>query len=146
MKLVQSLALLTGASFTILPALTNFHISQSVSLQSIASGVSDESLIACPSNDYTCDCLEGGNRAAKVMVYGQGVPGNLPDSFFSVNAGLCGSSQLNFYNKGGGIWEFYQNNGDGSLKGTCYPNSASPGCPGYLIDDQLVCYSNICGS
>ena len=142
MKLVQSLALLTGASFTILPALANFHISQRINLvERLLNG----RMVACPSNDYTCDCLTGGNGAADVVVNGQTVE-NLPDSFFSVNAGLCGSSQLNFYHVGGGIWDFYQNDGDGSLQGTCYPNSASSNCHAYAIHDKLVCYSNICGS
>ena len=140
MKLAQSLALLTGASFTILSARADFHI-----VQGIAPG-GGAGLEACPSNYYNCDCLENGNRAAQVVVNGQGV-GSLPDSFFSVKAGLCGMGQLNFYKQGDGTWDIYQNDGNGALQGTCNGNTATNDCQaGFIFNDQLVCYSYICGS
>jgi hypothetical protein len=134
----QSFALLIGASFTIPSALANFHV-----IQGIAPG-GGAGLEACPSNYYNCNCLKNGDRAAQVLVNGQGV-GSLPNNFFSIKAGLCGLPQLNFYKNGNGAWDFYINNGDGSLQGTCYPNRATTTCSGFYFSDQLVCYSYVCG-
>jgi hypothetical protein len=140
MKLAQSLALLTGASFTVLSALANFHI-----VQGIAPG-GGAGLEACPSNYYNCDCLENGVRAARVVVNGNGV-GSLPASFFSVDAGLCGLGQLNFYKQADGTWNIYVNEGDGTLQGTCNSNTAVNSCSdGFIFNDELVCYSYICGA
>ncbi|KAF8329643.1 hypothetical protein F5887DRAFT_115510 [Amanita rubescens] len=139
MKLAQSLALLISASFTIPSTLADFHVVQVVPNRSIAS------LQACPSNYYNCKCLLDGDRAAQVVVNFQGV-GLLPDNFFSTIAGLCGMGQLNFYKQGDGHWDFYVDGGDGSLQGTCYPNSADSSCFGTAVHDQLVCYSYICGN
>ena len=140
MKLLHSLALLATATLTIPFALADFHVTQG-----IAPG-GGAGLEACPSNYYNCNCLKDGDRAAQVLVDGQGV-GSLPDSFFSIKAGLCGLGQLNFYKQGDGHWDFYVNNGDGTLQGTCYPNSATSTCSGgFYFIDQLVCYSYICGS
>ena len=85
-----------------------------------------------------------GDRAAEVRVDGKGV-GSLDGSFFSVESGLCGLGQLNFYKQSDGSWDFYQNNGDGSLQGTCYSNTAITSCLlAFNVYDQLVCYSYIC--
>ena len=138
MKLAQSLALIISASFAIPSALADFHI-----IQGIAPG-GGAGLEACPSNFDNCDCMENGDRAARVSVNGQG-QGSLPDSFFSVDAGLCGLGQLNFYKGSNGVWDIYENDGNGSLQGTCNSNSASSTCSnGFLFFDQLVCYSYIC--
>ena len=142
MKLAQSLALLTGASFTILPALANFHV-----IQGIAPG-GGAGLEACPSDFYNCNCLENGERAEQVVVDGKGV-GSLPEGFFSIKAGLCGMGQLNFYkqNSDDGEWLFYVNNGNGTPQGACYPNTADTNCSGgFIFNDLLVCYSYVCGS
>ena len=140
MKLAQSLALLTGASFTILFALADFRITQG-----IAPG-GGAGLEACPSNYYNCKCLKDGDRAAQVVVNDHGV-GSLPASMFSVKAGLCGLGQLNFQKRGDGSWNIYKNDGDGSVQGTCYPDTAGTSCSGgFFFYDQLVCYSYICGS
>ena len=89
--------------------------------------------------------MENGDRRAQVLVNGQGV-WTLPDSFFSVEAGLCGMGQLNFYKQGDGHWDFYVDQGDGSLQGRCYSNSAVTSCSGDLYNDELVCFSYICGN
>jgi hypothetical protein len=138
MKLTQSLAIVTAA-LTIPSALADFHI-----VQGIAPG-GGAGLEACPSNYYNCKCLKDGDRAAQVLVNNHGV-GSLPNNFFSTKAGLCGAGQLNFYKQNDGHWDFYVNNGDGSLQGTCYSNSAGTTCSdGFYFYDQLICYSYICG-
>lgn len=73
---------------------------------------------------------------------------------FSLDAGLCGMGQLDFYYRPNlGHWEFYVNGGNGEIQGTCYKNDADlVGCnihPFSFLevnyDDKLVCYSYICG-
>ena len=67
------------------------------------------------------------------------------NSFFFVEAGLCGMGQLNFYKQDDGTWKFYVDNGDGTLQGTCFQNQGRTTCPaGKVYLEQLVCYSNIC--
>lgn len=135
MKLAQSLALVTGASFTILSALADFHIVQG--------GSGSVGIEACPSDYYNCKCMAKRDRAARVM-FNDKPAESLPASFFYVQSGLCGVGQLNFYKQSDGTWKFYDDNGDGTLQGTCYPNAATTKCSNVLFFDQLVCYSNIC--
>ncbi|KAF8814055.1 hypothetical protein BYT27DRAFT_7180308 [Phlegmacium glaucopus] len=138
MKLAsQSLKLLIIAAFTIPSALAEFHI-----IEGVAPG-GGSGLEACPSNYYDCDCLKDGDRAARVLVNGEGVA-SLPDNFFSVDAGLCGLGQLDFFKQSDEVWNFYIHEGDGTLQGTCYPNNATNTCSGFYFFDQLVCYSYIC--
>lgn len=51
---------------------------------------------ACPSNYYNCDCFEDGDRTG----YGPQGDSVADGEDFSIGAGLCGLSQLNFYNVG----------------------------------------------
>ena len=140
MKFIQSILLLVTAALTIPSTLADFHI-----VQGIAPG-GGAGLEACPSNYYNCKCLKDGDRAAQVIVNDKGV-GSLPDNFFSVKAGFCGMGKLDFWKRGDGHWDIYQSGGDGSAQGTCYGNTAGTNCsPGFFFNDQLVCYSYICGS
>jgi len=123
----------------------NFHISNGV----LFGGGVGEALFACPSNNWDCSCFADGNGQIGVNAYGslslKGV------EFFYVDKGLCGMGQLNFYlNDDKTTYNFYVNDGDGSLQGQCWPNSAGASCSNgaqhLSITDQLVCYSYICGS
>lgn len=97
---------------------------------------------ACPSNYYNCNCFFDDDRAALGPTYDVIADGGN----FSIEGGLCGLSQLDFYNVGGGHYQFYVHNGDGTLQGDCYTNVGSVGCGGAIYEDRLVCYSYICGS
>ena len=147
MKLAQPLALIITASgsssFVIPSALANFHIA----------GVSDplgvdQKFVACSSSTYTCDCFQKGIGAADVFVDSGVVPKSLPGTF-SINPGLCGSPQLDFYE---GTRDFYYHGRDGTVEGTCYSNTATMLCSSdsnnmndaIKVDDQLICYSTIC--
>ncbi|KAJ6440236.1 dyp-type peroxidase [Purpureocillium lavendulum] len=118
------------------PALGNFHIGRIID----CGGKWDA--IACPSNEYNCDCFANGKSAALTP----GNPGS--DSYFQVKAGLCGMGALSFY-KDGNNYKFYVANGNGNQIGTCYPNSAATvgcsttfGAENYV--DGYVCYSSVC--
>ena len=130
------------------PTLADFHIGQQ---DAVAAGpkepISTTSYLACPSNYYNCYCYGAiGNPDRGVYTLYHQSPGS---ATFSLNSGLCGMGQLDFYyrqSKGG--WDFYVNGGDGSLQGTCYSNSDTKTCAklGFLSSyhDKLVCYSYIC--
>ena len=135
MKLAQSLALIISASFAIPFAFADFHIVE----RFLEYGVH----LACPSDYYNCRCFVDDDRSEYVTV-GDGVVINLPDNFFSVQSGLCGLKQLDFYKQSDGSWDIYEENGDGSLQGTCNSNSGSNKCGRYGIYEELVCYSYIC--
>jgi hypothetical protein len=139
MKFAKSFVSFVAVALTTIPsAFADFHI-----VQGIAPG-GGAGLEACPSDYYNCKCLKDGDRAAQVIVNGAGV-GSLPANFFSVKKGLCGLGQLNFYKSSDGkSWNFYQDKGDGTVQGTCYPNTAGTTCSGFIFNDQLVCYSYIC--
>jgi hypothetical protein len=135
----------------LLPSLTSadFHIGTQVIYWSPTSTdpIQQTRYLACPSNYYNCNCF-GGYSSDRGVVTTQ----SPASATFSLPAGLCGLGQLNFYyqqDKGG--WDFYVNDGDGSLQGTCYSNSASTQyCFNNLplletvYTDSLVCYSYIC--
>lgn len=94
---------------------------------------------ACPSNYYNCNCFFFNDRT------GYGPRQDLLGQDFSIQAGLCGLPQLNFYGNEDGTYTFYINGGDGTAQGQCYPNTASLNCGGEgYYDDRLVCYSYIC--
>jgi hypothetical protein len=143
MKLTHSLALLVTAALTLPSTVADFHVTQ-------VHG-SPTSLVACPSDYFTCDCLSTDDRGAQIVVNGNEVT-SLPSNFFSTGRRFCGVQQLDFYYRSDtGIWQFYVNNGDGSLQGECYSNTASGSCwepqeiPATLSwVDKLVCYSYIC--
>jgi len=107
-----------------------------------------DDLYACPSNYFNCDCYGRGDRGQSVVDVEEIW---LPENYFQLNAGLCGMPKMDFYKRGDGRWEFYVNNGDGTLQGTCWPNEADAYCypswnHGTSIADRLVCYSYVCGS
>lgn len=133
----RSLALLTSALFTILPALADFKI-----VKVTNSGISEPQgvLEACASGNI-CDCM---NNGAPALVEVDGVRTvNLPANFFSVKAGLCGSKQLNFYNMGKGVWYIYVDHEDGTLKGQCSSDGTQTVCSkGFVVYNQLVCTSS----
>jgi hypothetical protein len=136
----------------LLPSLTSadFHIGTQLILFGTAPDPPQLTrYLACPSNYYNCNCYGAYNSDRGVLTSNEQSP---TSTTFSLQAGLCGLGQLNFYyiqDKGG--WDFYVNGGDGSLQGTCYTNSASTQyCFGNLpllstsYTDSLVCYSYIC--
>ena len=122
----------------------NFHVGR------VTLGIGGASFYhrVCSSNNYNCECFAGA---------GSGRDANLPSgqsqlqTYFQVKSGLCGAPLLDFYKKSDGSWDFYHNNGDGKVKGTCYSNSArietcfALGTPQWTYTDKLVCYSSICG-
>jgi hypothetical protein len=129
------------------PTLADFHIGQIMNVAGSAPNPpTNTEYIACPSNYYNCNCFGSKDRAVNTYL-GQ----NPASATFSLNSGLCGMGQLDFYyqdSKKG--WDFYVNGGDGSLQGTCYPNSDTQWCAIPLLwttkyTDNLVCYSYICG-
>lgn len=133
----------------------NFHVGRADKTQITHSDlppVTFTQYIACPSNYLNCNCYGGfaANADRGVQVSKGSTSGD-----FSLNAGLCGMGQLDFYYRANlGHWEFYVDGGDGSIQGTCYKNDAKLAACGlspYSIletnyDDQLVCYSYICGN
>ena len=126
MKLAQSLALIiTGsASFVIPFALAQVQISKFVD-ETGAAGIA-----ACAPNHYGCDCSPIGINAAFIVsnpTTGLVVP-SLPEHTFSINFGFCGNGVwYDFYNRSdaSGIWDSYVHNGNGSVQGTCHPNTES---------------------
>ena len=136
MKFAPSLALLLTAALISPSALANFHIMHSDNRF--------DPLIACPSNYDNCICMRDGKHGVQSL----NGETSLGDAF-SLNGGLCGMSQMNFYKRSDGHWDFYVNNGDGSLQGTCYSNTATNECYNdggaiEIFNDELVCYSYIC--
>jgi len=131
------------------PTLADFHIGEQLGVYGTAPDPpTGTKYVACPSNYYNCYCYGSINPDRGVFIQGGQ---NTGSATFSLHAGLCGMGQLNFYyqqSKGG--WDFYVNNGDGSLQGTCYPNSDTKYCGTSLpffsakYTDSLVCYSYIC--
>ncbi|KAF9502660.1 hypothetical protein BS47DRAFT_1356869 [Hydnum rufescens UP504] len=137
MKLAHSLALLVTAALTLPSALADFHIAGRID----AGG--NINVVVCPSNKYTCDCFEFGHGSAEIS----GLE-NTASDFFITKGGFCKMGRLNFY-KRDGCWKFYENNGDGKVKGTCdsEPNPATLTCNGLVplnFVDQLFCKSRIC--
>lgn len=136
------------------PGLANFHIGRAKKENNPV--LPNDPIIrwtdytACPSNYYGCKCFGHINANADRGV--ETLDGKAPSGNFSLKTGLCGMKQLNFYyiqskNK----WQFYENNGDGKVKGECFRNSASSLCSlttgtavTVIYDDMLVCYSYIC--
>jgi len=110
------------------------------------SGSGPPQYVACPSDFYNCGCwISGGDRGTVI-----GQPYSL-GNFFQLNAGFCGQSVLDFIQADDGTYGIYVNNANGPSLGTCYGNSAPSGtCDGngftYSINDQLVCYSDICAT
>ncbi|KAF9516950.1 hypothetical protein BS47DRAFT_1340255 [Hydnum rufescens UP504] len=141
MKLAHSLALLVVTAFTMHSALANFHVVQLVKGAGYTQGV-----IACPSNYLNCNCFAKKERGADIGLQ------NFPDDFFSTKQNLCGEGVMNFYNRGGGHWEFFQKDGDSKPLGNCWtPDNpphwkcgSTPTSPGAVT--KLICNSYICGS
>jgi hypothetical protein len=132
MKFTTSL-LLSLSSFAFRQVTANFHITKII--------LSDHSSSywACPSNYWNCNCFAFGERSAAVE-------DGSSAGFFRLASGLCGMGELDFYENSDKSWTFYVHNGDGSVQGTCYSNTALHVCPleGVEAQDQLVCYSYIC--
>ncbi|KAJ2982980.1 hypothetical protein NQ176_g1025 [Zarea fungicola] len=154
---MQFFYMLAGAISLTDFAAANFHIGKAdkVQLHTVPDQPHSPPLkftqyIACPSNYMNCNCY---GRFAANADRGVEVAHGSTSGDFSLKAGLCGMGQLDFYKRSGGFWEFYVNNGNGDIQGTCYKNSAElQGCginPLSVLetnyDDQIVCYSYICG-
>lgn len=135
-------------------ALANFHIGvankRTVPIKEGNPPVTWTTTIACPSNYLNCKCYGqfGDNADRGVGTVGHKQPGDM----FSLQAGLCGMGQLDFYYRSDRrVWEFYVHNGDGSLQGTCYSNSGSDWCVQHATtlatdySDKMWCDSYICG-
>ncbi|KAJ2979736.1 hypothetical protein NQ176_g3069 [Zarea fungicola] len=135
-------------------ALANFHVGIAHKWTNPLSdfpSIEWTTAIACPSNYLSCKCY---GQIADNADRGVGSIGHKSDlgNMFSLNSGLCGMGQLDFYYRSDrGVWEFYVNNGDGSLQGTCYSNSARDWCVQHGstlstdYDDKIWCDSYICG-
>lgn len=150
MRIATSLATLALS----IPCLADFHIGRADKQTNPFSKdfpvINWTDYTVCPSNYFGCQCY-GGLKATS----GRGVStkGNKPPTGdFSINAGLCGVGQLDFYYRANeNKWEFYIDNGNGQLQGTCYPNNGHDLCSlrtGTVITvnyyEELVCYTKIC--
>jgi hypothetical protein len=115
---------------------------------------------ACPSAKYySCANWYLPDKSCAILT--EGWP--LDDTFFQMSSDLCGY-KLNFYWTDGYYWEFYENNGNGEVLGTCYSDNnngftsqtcATWGEPiaflgltsypaNFGVADFAVCYSSIC--
>ena len=146
MKLAQSLALIiTGSALFFIPlALADLHVGLVIPPLVYARFVAD-----CPSYSYNCDCFYRGINGSYGPPYRLGSRDGFPENFFSLKSGLCGfGGVLNFYLNSDGTWSIYEDKGNATSLGTCYPTTAKISCPkedGHAeVDDSLVCYSNIC--
>ncbi|KAF8223536.1 hypothetical protein L208DRAFT_1411669 [Tricholoma matsutake] len=132
MKFSQSLVFLVTTALTIPSTLANFHISF----------VSSNKLWAIPSIEYSCFGL----YADSVFIESASA---LPPDYIGIPAGLCGEGPLNMYGNSDGTWIFYRA-GTTQVVGSCYPNVAYMECPAarsfITVQDQLVCYTTICGN
>ena len=137
MKLTQSLALLVGAAFTIPFALANYHILHVT--DDVGSG---NKFIACPSNQYGCNCFENGVSSVEVVV------NPLESNFIYINSGLCGMGQLDLYLRSYNNWDIYQHGGDGTLQGRCSSTETSTKCGNSKVQyrDVMICETYICGN
>ncbi|KAH8812848.1 hypothetical protein F5884DRAFT_317650 [Xylogone sp. PMI_703] len=113
-------------------------------------GELEDYVVACPSNYYNCDCINGGDRAGHLQDGDTPVDGiTTTDSDYFQISGMCGVGAMNFYKNDDNSWTFYLDGGDGSVQGTCYAgdnsikdcNSFSAACS---VSNILVCYSYIC--
>jgi hypothetical protein len=103
-KLVKATAAL-ALSILAPVALANFHISMTAYIYAYGYSIVTFDFMACPSNDFTCNCFlqtDSGNgidyNGQLVYAYGNIASGSLPSAFNIDN--LCGVSQLNFYANG----------------------------------------------
>ncbi|KAJ2968258.1 hypothetical protein NQ176_g9271 [Zarea fungicola] len=138
------------------PGLANFHIGRADKetnpFNKNSPVISWTDYVACPSNYFGCKCYGGISATADRGVSTTRNKSPSGDSF-SLNAGLCGMGKLDFYwRQNLQKWEFFGSNGDGKVKGECYPNSTHDLCflrTGTAVTvnyyDKLVCYSYICG-
>ncbi|KAF9516947.1 hypothetical protein BS47DRAFT_1340251 [Hydnum rufescens UP504] len=140
MKLVHSLTLLVVASLAMPSALANFHLIQGIDPHTNVGNV----LVACPSNQYNCDCFTGADHGAEILDH-SGIPGS-PGDFFWTDRGLCGMPRLDFYKREDGHWDFFTHNGDGTVEGRCYTNAGHQPiiCEGNSYIETLLCSSYIC--
>ena len=120
----------------------NFHAGK----LSIPSGYTNHR--ACPSNQCNCGCFKGGAGGSNVVELPY--PQQEFQTYFQVQSGLCGMPLMDFYRRPDGSWEFYVNNGNGQVQGSCYSNSdrqrSAPFNATSSYEDRLVCYSSICGT
>lgn len=136
------------------PGLADFHIGradkQTNPFNKDSPVISWTDYVACPSNYFGCQCYGYISATAdRGVLTRQNKP---PTGDFSINAGLCGLGQLDFYyRQAENKWEFYKNGGDGAIQGTCYSNSGHDLClknTGTAVTvnyyEELVCYSYIC--
>ncbi|TEB33105.1 hypothetical protein FA13DRAFT_1773345, partial [Coprinellus micaceus] len=101
-------------------ASANFHVGK----LSIPSGYTNHR--ACPSNQYNCNCFKGGAGGSNVVELPY--PQQEFLTYFQVQSGLCGMPLIDFYKRSDGSWEFYVNNGNGHVQGSCYSNSDRQSC------------------
>ena len=97
---------------------------------------------ACPSNFYDCNYFTDLRHSEAVL------PGPFDGQHnVAILSGLCNMGQLNLFINSDGTWSMYVDKGNGTIVGTCYPNTANTTCHSAVyktIVDKLVCYTNIC--
>ena len=154
MKLTQSLALIiTGSASFVIPfvaASSGFDIKK-------VSNVLDGSVyfvaLAILQNN-SCDFFQQGNGAANISSNDKVALKSVPPKFQV--RGLCGSEQLDFYQKkirasiDSSKWDYYYHKEDGSLQGSCFrsiPNNVTCSSTDLNItvrvNDELVCINRI---
>jgi hypothetical protein len=119
--------------------LANFHVDITVP----SSGNGPSGAVACPSGNWNCGCIVGGNQTGAVS----GLPGA---GDFTIDPGFCSQeSAILFYGspvEGYNFYLYYLNGGGGYPLGDCFPNTESMTCPGsdgspdVNVTQGWVCY------
>lgn len=140
---ISFIATVVALQALVAPATAEFHVlGRHATFWGDGAPEDDYTLIATPSNRQNCDNWEGSHICMDNYNDNQ-----LPSSgVFSIKAGFCGESKMNFYRRNGGVWEFYREK-DGKKLGNCYELNNSATCQrfGYYFSilDHMFC-ENIC--
>lgn len=105
--------------------------------------IQDYTLVAIPSNKYSCNSLFDRNNL-KIWVdpwY------KIPTTKWTMKGSLCGATALDFYPRPDGTVQAYTPNGDGSVVATCYHNDKKNTLKCSAFDhwsELMVCYTYLC--
>jgi hypothetical protein len=115
-----------------------------------------DQLIACPSNQFNCECFANQRGGVEATETGSNLEISLPGvpfptrGFFSLKSGLCGARQLNLFRKEDGqTWDVFEDGGDGRAVATCSPTNSLNECQvsfdvRVAAFDLLICTSFLC--
>jgi hypothetical protein len=152
MQFSVTLRVLLAGLFLFTTVHANFHIwSRTQRCSCLAEDCEDiveDDLVLCPFNKANCDCWGKGKSAARIADWDELY---LPPNHFRTSKGVCGVGIMDFYNRGGGKWEFYFSGGNGEKQGTCWEDSdktvkqcdTAPLCSA-TVKKSLWCQTYIC--